>query len=360
MDRIYKAHCEGYEDEALAKMIESYLKSEKERLAAAKLILIKPNLLSASEPERAVTTNPYFVKIVIEKLQKYTDAELWLGDSPGANFGKYEHVLDVTGMSKVAAETGVKIVKVESFEPVNIDGLVYSSLADKVDLIVNLPKLKTHSLTGLTLAVKNLFGLIPGTLKVGYHRDFPEDDVLASQIHKFFSILNHKTLNILDGIIAMEGDGPSKGSPIALGIAAASSDAVGLDIAVSRMIGLNDSFCLTSKAAINSGYDVSGIDVPEANVPLVKKPMSKKVLLPNFIKKFLAGLVYVKPEVINDKCIKCMLCVKSCPVDAISMVDNFPFVDKKKCIECFCCHEVCESDAVGLQRSWLHELVVGK
>ena len=360
MNSIFKAHCEGYGDEALGKMIENYLKSEKTRLKEAKLILIKPNLLSAAEPEKAVTTNPYFVKTVIEKLQKYTEAELWLGDSPGANFGKYEHVLTVTGMAQVAEETGVKIVKVETFEPVTRDGVVYSSLADKVDLIINLPKLKTHSLTGLTLSVKNLFGLIPGTLKVGYHRDFPQDDILAAQIHKFFSILNGKTLNILDGIIGMEGDGPSKGSPIALGIAAASSDAVGLDIAVTRMVGLRDDFCLTTKAAIQAGYDAEQVDVPETNVPLVKKPISKKMYLPPSIKRLLAKQVYVKPVVINEKCIKCMLCMKSCPVDAISMVNDFPFVDKKKCIECFCCHEVCESDAVGLERSWLHKLVVGK
>lgn len=357
---IYTAHCDGYDDSALPELIENYFESERDRLKCAKLILIKPNLLSASEPERAVTTNPELVKITINILKKYTEAELWMGDSPGANFGKYEKVLDVTGIQQVADETGVKIVRIESFPPVTKDGFTYSSLAEEPDIILNLAKLKTHSLTGLTLAVKNLFGLIPGTAKVGYHRDYPVDEELAERLYKFFALLNDKTMNIIDGIVGMEGDGPSKGAPVNLGIAAASSDAVGLDIAVSRMIGIKDDFCLTTKAALAGGYDPSHIDIPKASIPVIKLPMSKKMYLPPFLKALVAKQVYVKPVVMNEPCIKCMLCMKSCPVEAISLIDGYPFVNNKKCIECFCCHEVCESDAVGLNRSWLHKLMVSK
>jgi uncharacterized protein (DUF362 family)/ferredoxin-like protein FixX len=360
MNKTFTARCESYTDTALAQMIESYFDSEADRLKSANRILIKPNILSASEPERAVTTHPLFIETVINILKKYTNAELWLGDSPGANFGAYERVLDVTGIAKAAEKCGVKVVRVESFPPVEQGGVIYSSLADEVDIILNLPKLKTHSLTGLTLAVKNLFGLIPGTKKVGYHRDYPQDTVLAEQIYKFFDILAPKTMSIMDGLLAMEGDGPSKGSPIYMGIAAASSDAIGLDIAVTRMVGYPDEFCLTTRAALIAGYDKSSIDEPETNVPLLKKPMSKKMYLPPAIKKLVANMVYVKPVVLNEKCINCMLCMKSCPVDAITVSGDFPFVDKKKCIECFCCHEVCESDAVGMQRSWLHRLMVNK
>lgn len=358
MSSIFTARCESYGGSALAELIESYFESEKERLASAGRILIKPNLLSASEPERAVTTNPEFTETVIKILKKYTDAELWLGDSPGANFGSYEKVLAVTGMQSVADSTGVKVVKVENFPPVNREGFVYSSLADEADIILNLPKLKTHGLTGLTLAVKNLFGLIPGTGKVGFHRDFPVDTELGAQIYRFFSLLNDKTMNIMDSIVGMEGDGPSKGRPVSLCIVSASSDAVALDIAVSRMIGLKDDFCLTTREALRAGYDPSSVDVPKADVCVVKLPISKKGRLPVFVKRFAANQVHVKPLVLNEPCIKCMLCIKSCPVDAISVKNKYPLVDKKKCIECFCCHEVCESDAIDLERSWLHKLLV--
>lgn len=360
MNNIFTAQCRGYADAAVARLIENYFKSERDRLKKARRILLKPNLLSASPPERAVTTNPIIIRLAAELLRKYTDAELWLGDSPGANFGRYNDVLHVTGIGPAAVDSGVRVVRVESFEPVTRDGFVYSSLADEVDIILNLPKLKTHALTGMTLAVKNLFGLIPGTAKVGFHRDFPVDTVLGEQIYKYFTLLGHKTMNILDGITGMEGEGPSKGKPVDLGILAASSDAVALDIAATRMVGLRDNFCLTTRAALESGYDSSGINVPETNVRLIKLPSTKRLYLSPALKKLVAKQVYVKPRVLNDKCIKCMLCMQSCPVDAITITEQFPLVDKKQCIECFCCHEVCESDAVGLDRSWLHRLMVRK
>ncbi len=360
MHKVFTAQCGSYQDDALKELIENYFESEKERLKEAKRILIKPNLLSATPPDRAVTTHPDFVRAVIASLKKYTDAELWLGDSPGANFGKYEKVLDVTGIGRAAEENGVKTVRVESFEPVTVNGFLYSSLADQVDIILNLPKLKTHSLTGLTLSVKNLFGLIPGSVKVGFHRSYPADKILAEKIYSYFTLLGHKTMNILDGILAHEGDGPSRGTPVSLGIAAASSDSVALDISVTRMVGLKDTFCLTNLAAINSGYDISGIETPVTNVALVKIPLSRRLYIPPFLKKLVAEQVYVKPLIIKDSCIKCMLCLKSCPVDAITVTDSYPVIDKSKCIECYCCHEVCESDAVRLQRSWLHKRLVNK
>jgi uncharacterized protein (DUF362 family) len=358
MSKIFTARCEGYSDPCLAEMIESYFLENKDRLKSAKRILIKPNLLSATVPERGVTTHPDFVRVVIQSIKKFTDAELWLGDSPGANFAKYDSVLEKTGIGAVAQETEVKVVRVESFEPSEKEGFVYSSLADEVDLIINLPKLKTHSLTGLTLAVKNLFGLIPGNVKVGFHRKNPVDKDLGSEIYRYSKLFHHKTLNILDGILAHEGDGPSRGEAIELGIAAASDDAVALDIAATRMVGLKDRFCYTTDAALNNGYDASDIDIPESNISLLKLPLSKRLYVPSFMKKFVANQVYVKPVVLNDPCIKCMLCKKSCPVDAISLKEGYPFVDKNKCIECYCCHEVCESDAVGLERSWLHKIMV--
>ncbi|WP_303850564.1 DUF362 domain-containing protein [Seleniivibrio woodruffii] len=358
MRKLFTAQCGSYQDDSLNELIDLYFESEKDRLASASEILLKPNLLSATPPERAVTTHPDFVRAVIASLKRFTNARIMLGDSPGANFGKYEKVLDVTGVGRAAEEAGVKIVRVESYAPVQRDGFMYSSLADEVDVIINLPKIKTHSLTGLTLSVKNLFGLIPGTAKVGFHRKYPSDTELGAKIYQYFTLLGDKTMHIIDGIIAHEGDGPSRGTPVPLGIAAACSDAVGLDIAVTRMLGLKDSFCMTTAEALRMGYDPSWIDVPETDVPILKIPLSRKMQVPVFMKKFVAEQVYVKPVVLKDPCIKCMLCKNSCPVDAISVVNSYPFIDKSKCIECFCCHEVCESDAVGMQRSWLHRMMV--
>jgi len=358
MNKIFTARCEDYSSEALPELIENYFETEKDRLKSASRILIKPNLLSATSPERGVTTHPLFVKNVIISLRKFTDAKLIIADSPGANYAKYDMVLEKTGIAEIASELGAETCRVESFEPVKRDGFIYSSIADEADIILNLPKLKTHSLTGLTLAVKNLFGLIPGNVKVGFHRKNPVDRNLGAEIYRYSTMFADKTMNILDGILGHEGDGPSRGEPINLGIVIASSDAVALDIAAARMVGFDERFCYTTDTALKLGYDPSHIDIPKANLPVMKKPLSKRMYVPAFMKKFVANQVYVKPVVLKDACIKCMLCIKSCPADAIPVVDGYPFIEKKKCIECYCCHEVCESDALGLDRSWLHKIMV--
>ena len=349
----------GYDDPAVVSFIDSFFSRHAGRLEEAGTILLKPNLLLAAPPERGITTHPLFVEAVINVLRKYTKSELILGDSPGANFGKYETVLNKTGMADLCAKHRIKTVRMEASAPKMKNGRVYAPAADEADIIINIAKLKTHSLTGLTLCVKNMFGLVPGNAKVGYHRAHPDDRELAYNIYDFFSMFEGRVLNLLDGIIAHEGDGPSRGKPVHLGIMAASNDAVALDAAVTRLLGLDEDFCLTTLGAKRKGYDTSDVqaDKPEGQFR-IKIPVSKRVpVLPDFLKSWVSDRIFVKPFIISEKCIKCRLCVKSCPVDAIRSDDEF-LIEPEKCIECFCCHEVCESDAVGMRRSFLHKVFV--
>ncbi|WP_022849766.1 DUF362 domain-containing protein [Limisalsivibrio acetivorans] len=361
MSRVLIEGVDSYGSESLNRFIYDYLAPSAERLRKCSLILVKPNLLLAAPPDRAITTHPAVVDAVITELRKFTDAEIVLGDSPGANFKNYNIVLDKTCMTPVLEKHGIEAVRFESSAPSSREGRVYASIGDRADLIVNVCKLKTHSLTGLTLAVKNMFGLVPGTAKVGYHREHPVDSDLAANIYDLFTFFKGRMLNIMDGITAHEGDGPSRGRAKDTGIMAASDDAVALDIAVTRLLGFEEGFCLTNAAAVENGYDSSSIEVTAENVPegsSIKRPISKmRNILPGFLKKYLAEQVYVKPVIIGEKCIKCRLCVKSCPVDAISEGELFS-IDHDKCVECFCCHEVCESDAVGVKRSLLHRMFV--
>jgi uncharacterized protein (DUF362 family) len=361
MSKVWVNSAESYGSPETDSFLDSYFSSNSGRLKHAARILLKPNLLSATPPDRAVTTHPDFVRAVVKSVRKYTDAELLIGDSPGANFGRYDHVLEVTGMAGVIAECGLAKVRMEACVPASKNGRVYASVADEVDLIVNMAKLKTHSLTGLTLAVKNMFGLVPGTGKVGYHRNYPVDTELAFNIYEFFTIFQDKMLNVLDGILAHEGDGPSRGKPVLLGIVAASDDAVALDAAVTRLLGLPEDFCLTTLGAKEKGCDTSLIEVENAcsrKKYSIKTPVTKRIpALPPVIKKWVSEKVFVKPFILEEKCIKCNLCVKSCPVDAIRTGGVYR-VEPNKCVECFCCHEVCESDAVGMRRSFLHKVFV--
>lgn len=362
MSKVFSAGVSSYTDKKLAEFINIFFESIKEKLVNAEKILLKPNLLQACAPEKAVTTHPDFLREIVISLKKNTKAELLIGDSPGANFGKYEIVLEKTGLQKIIDEFSLKVIRIETTGKVNFDGFVYSSIVNEVDLVINLPKLKTHQLTGLTLAVKNLFGLIPGNVKTAFHRNNPEDGKLAQAIYKYFTEIEKNTIHILDGILSHEGDGPSGGSPISTGLVCASVDAVALDITAAKYAGFKPEFCLTTRAALKAGYDISVVENEEvfpAPYFKLKKPIAKSIpYIPPFLKKFAAGLVYAKPLILNEKCIKCMLCFKSCPVDAVKVEDKMLRVEKKECIECFCCHEVCESEAIIMERSFLHRMYV--
>ncbi|MBZ4671934.1 DUF362 domain-containing protein [Deferribacterales bacterium Es71-Z0220] len=359
MNKVYVKDINSYFDDELCAFIEKFFNDNKLIFNDIKTILLKPNILQASPPENGVTTHPEFIRAVIKALKKNGDFQILLGDSPGANFKNYEKVLEVTGIKKVCKDENIEIISIESYKPLNIDDMVISSVFENVDLIINLPKLKTHSLTGLTLAVKNLFGLIPGTNKVNYHRKNPVDTDLADSIFKIYDLVKDKTIHILDGIIAHEGDGPSRGTPVSLNLVAAATDAVSLDMAICDILDLDREICLTNCSAIKKGYNVNFKLTENVSKRKIKLPISKRMFSPpKFLKSMVAKNIYVKPEV-NENCIGCLLCLKSCPVYAIKSTSNKRvIIDKSKCIECFCCHEVCESGAIDLKRSFLHRIIV--
>ncbi len=362
MNKVFIKSFKDYNDEKIDEFLRSFFLSVKNKLPQKGLILLKPNLLQAAIPEKAITTHPVFLDKVINVLKDFTSSKLVLADSPGSNFNNYEQVLKKTGIKEICLKHNIEILKVEKFKPAEKEGFLYSSIIDDVDLILNLPKLKTHSLTGLTLAVKNLFGLIPGTNKVSFHRKFPKDDNLAESIYKYFKTINTPIINILDGILSHEGEGPSRGTAVYTGVILCSESAEALDICVTDLLGLKREFCKTNQAALNNGFHPEEIEIKGEieNINLkLKLPVSQKIsVYPTFIKKLVADNVKVLPVINEDKCINCLLCLKSCPSYAITKAGNYPNIDHKKCIECFCCYEVCESDAIYLKRSLLHRIIV--
>lgn len=339
---------------------DNFFSRNSEKFNDCEKILLKPNLLQSAPPEKGVTTHPEFLRFVIKSLKKHTDAKLLLADSPGANFENFGKILETSGIGKVCDEENIGIYRVESFPPVEKNGFVYSGIADEVDLIINLAKLKTHSLTGLTMCVKNFFGLIPGTSKVGYHRRYPDGSDLGSAVYGLYKQFAGKSLNLLDGIIAHEGEGPSRGKPVMGGVLAAGADAGAVDIAITKILGFEPEFCTTNIEALKDLSESKIKLIPELkfNITLKKPVAARRVHLPNFIKKYAAEKIYVKPEIIQEKCIKCLLCLKSCYADAITFDSGVVEINKDACKECFCCHEVCESDAIKLKRSIMHRIFV--
>jgi uncharacterized protein (DUF362 family)/Pyruvate/2-oxoacid:ferredoxin oxidoreductase delta subunit len=328
-------------------------------------VLVKPNLLSAKDPSRAITTHPAVVQVVIEEVQKIGATPI-LGDSPGGVERGVKRVWENTKMSEVAGSTGAKLVAFES------EG-VYEKRTDNdkkyfiakpvidADVVISLPKLKTHTLTLMTCAVKNMFGSIPGFRKSEYHRDAPKPKDFARVIVDIYS-LTKPHISLVDAVVCMDGDGPSSGDPKYLGLLFASTDAVALDMVAAKIMGFKDGEIDTTSIAQQRGLGPNSFSQIEilgeklADLPLAKfvLPSNRFLkLIPKFLLVPIKPLVWVRPGILDGNCTNCNICVDNCPTNSIKKGNKTPYFDYTDCINCMCCHELCPQKAVFLKKSWI-------
>lgn len=332
-------------------------------------VLVKPNMLSARPPERAVTTHPSLLRAVVEML-KELGAEPLIGDSPGGINRDISEFWQVCGYREVSEITGVPLVDLErNLEEIEVpQGRIYKSLhlpriALEVDALISLPKLKTHNLTLYTGAVKNLLGLIPGLGKSEFHKRCPRPDDFGEAIVDILSVVKPK-LSIIDGVVAMEGNGPVSPHLRNMGLILASRDAVALDTIVQAIVGLKPFDVPTTAAAVKRGLGIGDLE----RIEIVGEPLEEVVAddfqlpsnavvrsIPKPILTLIARGIMVKPTVDKGKCTRCQSCLENCPVKAIS-ADDYPRVDYKRCILCLCCYELCPQNAIQLRRSLLAKL----
>jgi len=226
-----------------------------------------------------------------------------------------------------------------------------------VDLIINLPKLKTHTLMTYTGAVKNLFGCIPGGTKQAYHAKAGTKENFANLLLDIWLNVNPQ-LSIMDGVISMDGDGPSHGSPVHSGIIMASDNAIAMDLAAEHIIGF-DGKVLTNNLAIKRGLIEKGDVKTVGNIPQIKFRLpGPSAHIPQFISNMALKYLTAYPVVMRDKCMRCMACIKVCPAGAMQKDETgFPFCCKKLCIACYCCQEMCPHGAIRLKSSALFRTV---
>src|SRR3989339_507870 len=335
-------------------------------------ILLKPNLLAAKEPGRAITTHPEVLRAVIRILKEVGVVPL-IGDSPGGVIKGVERYWEITGMKKVAFEEDIELVNFEKSSAVEksinhrlLSSIYLAKITQDVDGIINLPKLKTHVFSIYTGAIKNFYGCIPGLRKAEYHKPMPPYTYdFANLLIELYMLMKDKVrLNLMDGIIGMEGNGPSsKGIVRKFEIVAASCDAVALDTMLISMFGMNPLKIKTIKSAANAkagesnknNIKILGDNPSVFNMRHVRFPTTWYFeMIPRYLLTLLGKYIWMKPVIIPELCTNCHMCVESCPLKTIKAVkDGKPVIIPKGCISCLCCHELCPSKAIEMKSSWL-------
>lgn len=322
-------------------------------------VLVKPNILSARQPDDAVCTHPEVVRAVI-RLVKGRGATVTVGDSPGGFIKNVGEIYKVSGIWDVAKQERVNIVKFTFSH--NVDGFPISVRALSADKIISVPKFKTHEITGITAAVKNMYGVVVGLHKTKCHADAPTEKGLAKIIAKVFSLAK-PDLTVLDAVVSMEGEGPSSGNPRKTDFVMSSSDAVAIDTVLSVLINTHPMNYAVIRECKRMGLgeslvgniDVVGDNFSEFIMEDFKLAKGRAILkfLPGFLTTLIASRLKFWPEIDIEVCKKCNMCKSSCPVRAIDKRRGKYYVDRYKCIRCMCCREVCPYKAILIRKSWL-------
>ncbi len=376
-----------YEDvkEALDKAIDNI--GGLDFVEAGMKIAIKANLVSAMSPEKSATTHPMLLKRLCERILE-KGASVVIGDSPGGLYteaflkGVYKTCgletmvkeLDPTG-ERVSLNRDYSIKNAEYKEAVSLKTFIYTGWLDEADYIINFSKLKTHAMMGMSCAVKNMFGTIPGATKPEYHMRFPEEKAFANvmvDLNEFFK----PQLYVVDAIEGMEGNGPTAGETRHIGLVLASKKPYALDLVCADLIGMGIADVATLSAAAERGLgpkELSKVSIVGAKEEEVRIPDFKRATIHqsitfegggiiNSIKAFAVKSVYnTKPMPKKDECIGCKKCFETCPAKAITMVpggkNGIPKIDRSKCIKCFCCQEFCPVGAMKVHYNVLGKLV---
>lgn len=357
--KVALVRCEEYEE---GKVRGSILKSLKHLGGLEKFVkpgskvLLKPNLISAVVPEKAATTHPLILKVLIDEIRRLKSTPV-IGESCGGS-ANIKVVFEATGMKRLSEETGVELVNFAIKKKEKAKGredIFVSKYPSEFDLVINLPKMKTHLMTLFTGAVKNMYGCVPGEHKTQIHFRNVSPQNFASTLVDIYAHFM-PGLTIMDGIIGMEGNGPTGGSARKVGVIIAGEDGIAVDAVATHMIGYKPGEILTTVDAIKKkvgegnlrNIEIVGGRIEDFRVDFDKPITTSSMRL--LLRGYHRMRNSVKPIVLKGRCVKCGVCMKNCPVKAIEL-DPYPEFDYDKCIRCFCCHELCPEHAIGTKQS---------
>jgi len=325
-------------------------------------VLLKPNLLTAKSPSDSPTvTHPEFIRAVILVLKEQGVCNITVGDSP-AGVHKWEDLWEKTGIADVARTENVNLIPFENFKFIYLDNLKIPVLKelDDFDVVISLPKLKTHLLTKTTGSVKNSYGLIIGHAKAHFHTLFPSPIKMSKFIGRLYAAHLKFDFAIMDAVECMQGDGPNAGYFYHAGVIFASSDSVALDSSASEVFGYLGEKIPLLKSAEKYGGGICELSQIERCgdgwdvVTSLNGKKSKAEILFKFPDRlfFIVSLITrTRPKVEHANCTLCSICEKACAQKAIYLKNRKINVKSSKCILCMCCIEACPKQTIKLRTS---------
>lgn len=376
--KVALVSCESYDDETavLAAVARGFelLGGAEQFFKPGEKIVLKPNMLAPDTAEKHVGPHPTVFKGVVEVLQR-AGLVLSYGDSPG--FGKPSAVARRMGFSRIAEQYGVTLADFEEAETVSFPAGNFVKQFDiakgvlEADGLVSLAKFKTHGMMRITGAIKNQFGCIPGSRKAGFHARMNDEDKFSRMLVDL-NLLIKPRFCVMDGIIAMQGNGPRNGDPYPMKVLLFSNDMAALDATMARMIQLNLKLTNVFRHAQEWGLGET------VNIEIVGEPLSKFIVSPadfkanrepapttvvgGFLEELLKKHVVARPYIEEEKCVRCGNCVNACPSTpkAVNWHDGdktkAPSYHYEDCIRCYCCQELCPFDAVQVETPPLGKL----
>lgn len=359
-EKVYQALREGLE---LLGGIGKFLRTDEK-------VLLKLNLVREADADRAVTTHPVVTEMLARILSEEYYSDVSAGDSGG--FGSSIKSMERLGMREELTKYGCRMaafdeaVRTEYPEGIHAKEFMLARDVVDADAIVSVCKMKTHALEHITGAVKNQYGCVQGKHKAAGHTRYPSAESMARMIVDL-NLLVRPRLYVMDGIVAMEGNGPTSGDPVPMKMLLFSTDPVALDSVFARLVYLDPAAVPTEVAGAQMGlgtWKTEEIALVTPDGPLSMEDAVKKYGKPDFrvirkkgkaegIMNAVTILRFLKPgpRIDADKCRKCGVCVESCPVEgkAVSFSkgrNHPPVYNYRKCIRCFCCQEMCPHKAI--------------
>ena len=321
--------------------------------------MIKPNVLRSSKAAEGIVTHPAVLRAVVDKVETMSPAAIVVGDNPGlVSYGANEESFRTTGLMEAAKgyyrNIGDDSVQV-AFNPDFMPALSLSRIVRDADIIISLPKFKTHGLTVITGAIKNSYGFLPGAQKAKLHQAAGSPVRFHELVVEVFR-LRVPDFFLVDAVVGMEGNGPASSDLRDVGLILAGDNAVALDAVIATMMGCDPGLLRFLQKAQGMGlgdYDLDGIEIigelkrlPNFKLP----PLGGEAILQNeTIQSMICQKSLVRPQADPERCTGCGTCIDQCPVSALSFDESLPRVDADTCITCFCCQEICPEKAIALK-----------